>query len=99
VNRVGTRSSTKSPAAPLATCGGSGAIRHLGICKLRYPALWERMSGGDLAVIDFSWTDERLPAMLCGSGWSRADSRTALRTIADDPCPPDVIGINPLLVD
>ena len=32
----------------------------LGIRKLRYPALWERISPGDPEVRDFRWTDERL---------------------------------------
>ncbi|WP_260596619.1 family 1 glycosylhydrolase [Sphingomonas endolithica] len=33
----------------------------LGICKLRYPALWERISPADPERCDFRWTDERLP--------------------------------------
>jgi dTDP-4-dehydrorhamnose reductase len=33
----------------------------LGIRKLRYPALWERISPDDPEQRDFSWTDERLP--------------------------------------
>jgi dTDP-4-dehydrorhamnose reductase len=33
----------------------------LGIRKLRYPALWERISPAHPAQRDFRWTDERLP--------------------------------------
>lgn len=33
---------------------------NLGIRKLRYPALWERISPGDPERRDFQWTDERL---------------------------------------
>jgi dTDP-4-dehydrorhamnose reductase len=33
----------------------------LGMRKLRYPALWERISPGDPEERDFRWTDERLP--------------------------------------
>jgi dTDP-4-dehydrorhamnose reductase len=33
----------------------------LGIRKLRYPALWERISPDDPEQADFRWTDERLP--------------------------------------
>jgi dTDP-4-dehydrorhamnose reductase len=35
----------------------------LGIRKLRYPALWERISPDNPQVRDFSWTDERLAEM------------------------------------
>ena len=33
----------------------------LGITRLRYPALWERISPESPDVQDFAWTDERLP--------------------------------------
>jgi dTDP-4-dehydrorhamnose reductase len=35
----------------------------LGMRSLRYPAIWERMSPGHPDVVDFRWTDERLPRL------------------------------------
>src|ERR1700710_53889 len=32
----------------------------LGIKRLRYPVLWERVAPESLDALDFSWTDERL---------------------------------------
>jgi dTDP-4-dehydrorhamnose reductase len=37
-----------------------GLFAGLGIRKLRYPALWERISPQDPQVRDFRWTDERV---------------------------------------
>jgi dTDP-4-dehydrorhamnose reductase len=36
-------------------------FEQLGITRLRYPALWERISPESPDVQDFAWTDERLP--------------------------------------
>ncbi|HEX8547789.1 MAG TPA: family 1 glycosylhydrolase [Cytophagaceae bacterium] len=35
-------------------------IAEMGIKKLRYPVLWERIAPNGLATADWSWTDERL---------------------------------------
>lgn len=38
-------------------------IRQLGITRLRYPVLWERVALDDPGRMDWSWTDERLQEM------------------------------------
>ncbi|MDB5948683.1 MAG: dTDP-4-dehydrorhamnose reductase [Massilia sp.] len=35
----------------------------LGVRAIRYPVLWERTAPGDLADADWTWSDERLPAL------------------------------------
>ena len=35
-------------------------LAELGITKVRYPLLWERMAPGSLQSIDWSWSDERM---------------------------------------
>jgi dTDP-4-dehydrorhamnose reductase len=35
-------------------------IASLGVTRLRYPVLWERVAPGELAEADWSWTDARL---------------------------------------
>jgi dTDP-4-dehydrorhamnose reductase len=35
----------------------------LGVCALRYPVLWERTAPGELADANWSWPDQRLPAL------------------------------------
>ncbi len=35
----------------------------LGVHALRYPVLWERTAPGDLADADWTWPDQRLPAL------------------------------------
>lgn len=64
VNRVGdawydqtTRSGHQHRLDDLALFAG------LGLRKLRYPALWERMSPDTPGRCDFAWTDERLPEL------------------------------------
>src|SRR4028119_2395121 len=35
-------------------------IASLGVTRLRYPVLWERVAPGELADADWAWTDARL---------------------------------------
>ena len=35
----------------------------LGVSAIRYPVLWERTAPGNLADADWTWSDERLPAL------------------------------------
>ena len=62
VNRVGDRWFDQN-----AICGHDERpddlvrFAELGITRLRYPALWERMSPNRADEVDFTWTDERLP--------------------------------------
>jgi dTDP-4-dehydrorhamnose reductase len=62
VNRVGDRWFDQTPRSGHEhRLGDLALFADLGIRKLRYPALWERISPDHAGRRDFRWTDERLP--------------------------------------
>ena len=53
-------------------------LADLGITRIRYPLLWERMAPTSLQSIDWSWSDERMAGELPLERISRGDIRTRI---------------------